>query len=295
MTMRRFGGALTRPLGGMRRVVVGPNGSVPEAGCVPTFETRRRKRLRLGGSLTGDWVASTESLSGSCVREEEARLLCFEKYGFVHKPLTMASWSDFLQELARFEFRWRLLPCVGGVTVLNIVERNCGDENVLCDLRTSCGSAPFAQFFECLGAFVQGTSEKRCIMFCDPNGLEQSLEIRAKRHLSPALGEGFEDEKPILPTLAQYDCRGTLVDLVLKDMKTDVLRPIISDISMQALNYAFLVSIPLFLRQADVGVRNTDLVSKEQMRHFRFAWCFLRRESMMTPVEIGELDTLLPP
>ncbi|KEG13044.1 hypothetical protein DQ04_01251170, partial [Trypanosoma grayi] len=166
---------------------------------------------------------------------------------------------------------------------------------VLCVLKGSSGCAPIAQFFECCGGLTQGSLNNSSVEFCDLDGKEYRFCVDAKKRIASKNALGPVWDEPILPILAQHNCRGTSVDVCVTETKTGVRTPLFSNISLQTFNYAFLTSIPAFLKRTDVGIRNVDFVSKEQMRHFRFAWCFLRRESLMTAVDMSELDTLLPP
>ncbi|RNF15501.1 uncharacterized protein Tco025E_05521 [Trypanosoma conorhini] len=227
--------------------------------------------------------------------ENEAKSICFESYGFLHKPFSFTHWSAFLQELRQIEFRWTLAPIAGGVIVFTALEHGGEGEKVLCQLRGSTGSAPIAEFFECCGTLTQGSCDKRSVRFIDLDGSEHVLRVVSKRQLAATNAATPISDEPILPVLSQYNCRGTSVDVSVIDSRTGVVTPLFHDLSLQTFNYAFLTSIPIFLKRGDVGIRNADFVSKEQMRHFRFAWCFLRRESMMTAVEMSELDLLLPP
>ncbi|KAF5226705.1 hypothetical protein ECC02_000206 [Trypanosoma cruzi] len=278
-----------------RFLIVGTRGIVPEIGFLPAFESRRRRRMRLGGENAKNDTETSGVPVVPAMDEYEAKSICFEKYGFIQKPLLVKNWSFFLQELRRIEFRWALSPNAGGVIVFTALEHGREGEKVLCNLKGSTGCAPIAEFFECCGGLIQGRCEKYFVKFLDPDGGEHVVKIVSKRQIAASDNVSPVFDEPILPVLAQHNCRGTSVEVSVTDSRTGVLTPVFNDISLQTFNYAFLTSIPVFLKRNDVGIRNADFVSKEQMRHFRFAWCFLRRESLMTAVEMSELDLLLPP
>ncbi|ORC91002.1 uncharacterized protein TM35_000074260 [Trypanosoma theileri] len=278
-----------------RFLVVGPKCGIPPVSSPPAFESRRRKRLRLGNEENSGLKRSSNSVIKSMMDENEAKSICFENHGFLQKPLIINHWSEFLQELRRIEFRWSLAPSAGGVIILTILEHGIDGEKVLCSLRGTSGCAPIAEFFECCGSFIQGSLSKYDTRFVDLDGGEFLLRVVATRRIPEGNTLDLIADKPILPVLAQYDCRGTSVDVSIVETKTGVQTLLFQNLSLQTFNYAFLTSVPIFLKRTDVGVRNVDFVSKEQMRHFRFAWCFLRRESMMTAVDMTELDSLLPP
>ncbi|KAG5473062.1 hypothetical protein CUR178_02978 [Leishmania enriettii] len=265
----------------LRHVVVGPSTTIPSATPTPQFG-RRRQRLQKGLS----------SLSFDVENDRDAKNICFERYGFVQKPMFLETWQAFLRELQRVELRWSLAPSAGGTLQLKIHDHFEPGDGLLCELKGAANrSAPLAEFFEACGSLSQGAVSKYEIRFFDGESCSVLL-IESKKRLGEST---FKDEPPIVPLLCQFDCRGTSVSLSVLDEKTLVRTPLFSDISIQALNYAFLTSLPLFLKRTDLGIRNADFVTKDQMRHFRYAWCFLRKESCMTPVELGELDALLPP
>ncbi|KAH9580112.1 hypothetical protein LSM04_008357 [Trypanosoma melophagium] len=278
-----------------RFLVVGAQGGIPSTSPPPAFESRRRKRLRLASGESSGLNGSRNSVVKSMMDENEAKSICFEKYGFLQKPLIMNLWSEFLQELRSIEFRWSLAPSAGGVIILTVLEHGIDGEKALCSLRGTSGCAPIAEFFECCGGFIQGSLSKHDTRFLDLDGTEYILRVVTTRRIPEGHAIDLVADEPILPVLAQYNCRGTSVDVSIVETKTGVETPLFQNLSLQSFNYAFLTSVPIFLKRTDVGVRNVDFVSKEQMRHFRFAWCFLRRESMMTAVDMTELDSLLPP
>ncbi|CAJ1010525.1 hypothetical protein Q4I28_005840 [Leishmania naiffi] len=204
----------------------------------------------------------------------------------------METWQEFLRELQRVELGWSLAPNAGGTLQLKIHDHLEPGDGVLCELKGGTNrSAPLAEFFEACGSMSQGTISRAEIQFFDEESCSVLL-IESKKRLGDT---PFKDEPPILPFFCQFNCRGTSVSLSVLDKKTLIRTPLFSDISIQTLNYAFMTSLPLFLKREDLGIRNVDFVTKDQMRHFRYAWCFLRKESWMTPVELGELDALLPP
>ncbi|KAG5498582.1 hypothetical protein JKF63_02868 [Porcisia hertigi] len=265
----------------LRHIVVGPSTTIPSAASPPQFG-RRRKRLQ----------KSMPPPAFDPANDEDAKNICFERYGFVQKPLFMETWQEFLRELQRVELVWSLVPSAGGTLQLKIHDHLEPGDGLLCELKgTANRSAPLAEFFEACGSVSQGSVSKGEIQFFDGDSCSVLL-IESKKRLGDVT---FKDDPPILPLLCQFNCRGTSVSLSVLDKKTSVRTPLFSDISIQTLNYAFLTSLPLFLKRTDLGIRNADFVTKDQMRHFRYAWCFLRKESWMTPVELGELDSLLPP
>lgn len=271
-----------------RFFLVGGQGQIPEVTSLPTFGSRRKRRMN--NSCEKSAVVSPLALD-----EEEAKSICFEKYGFLQKPLVMSFWSEFLRELRTIEFSWTLVPSPGGAIIFTASEHGTDGKKILCSLKGTTGCAPIAEFFECCGNLTQGICEKSSVRFFGPDGSGHVLEVVAKRRLSEGNVVDQTVDKPILPVLAQYNCRGTSVDVSVTEIRTSVVTSLFCDLSLQTFNYAFLTSIPVFLKRTDVGIRNVDFVSKDQMRHFRFAWCFLRRESLMTAVEMSELDLLLPP
>lgn len=272
---------IQKPLFAARNIVVGPRTSIPSATSTPQFG-RRRRRLR------------ERELVASCYVEndEDAKEICFSHYGFIQKPLYMATWQEFLRELRRFELQWSLAPGPGGIYQLKIYDHAEPGDGLLCELKgAGCSSAPIADVFEACGCITEGSINVGAVRFLE--GLSDStLRIESKKRLGETT---IADEKPILPGLTQHNCRGTSVNISVLDNKSRLVTPLFSDLSVQTLNYAFITSLPAFLKRTDVGIRNSDFVTKDQMRHFRFAWCFLRKESWMTPVEMGELDSLLPP
>lgn len=277
--MRRVVRPLLLPF--TRCIVVGPSATLPTASSTPDFG-RRRRRLR---SREEKSIYTMENDAG-------AKDACFERYGFVQKPMFMQTWQEFLRELQRVELGWSLTPSAGGTLKLKIYDHLEPGDGLLCELTGSASrSAPMADFFEACGSICQGAATQGEIQFLD-GPKRFVLQITSKKRF--ASGD-FKEEPPILPFTCQYNCRGTSVSLSVLDQETGVSTPLFSEISIQTLNYAFMTSLPVFLKRADIGVRNADFVTKEQMRHFRFAWCFLRKESWMTPVEMTELDCLLPP
>lgn len=265
----------------LRHVVVGPSTTIPSASSTPRFGRRRQRLQRNPSPPTFDTA-----------NDEDAKSICFERYGFVQKPLFLETWQEFLRELQRVELTWSLMPSAGGTLQLKIHDHFESGDGVLCELKGAANrSAPLAEFFEACGSMSQGAMSKAEIEFFDGENCSVLL-IESKKRLGEV---PFKDDPPILPLLCQFNCRGTSVSLSVLDKKTLLRTPLFSDISIQTLNYAFMTSLPVFLKRTDLGIRNADFVTKDQMRHFRYAWCFLRKESWMTPVEMGELDALLPP
>jgi hypothetical protein len=268
-----------RPLS--RCIVVGPSTTLPKTSNAPEFGRRRRRSQR-----------EAEKRVFDVENDDDAKNTCFARYGFVQKPMFMATWQEFLKELQRVELSWSLAPSAGGSLQLKILDHSEPGDGLLCELSGSTSrSAPMAEFFEACGTLSQGSASTGEIQFLDGEN-HSVLQLASTKRFAD---KDFKEEPPILPFTCQYNCRGTSVSLSVLDKRTNVLTPLFSDISIQTLNYAFMTALPIFLKRTDIGVRNADFVTKDQMRHFRFAWCFLRRESWMTPVDMTELDCLLPP
>ncbi|KAG8341331.1 hypothetical protein ERJ75_000716500 [Trypanosoma vivax] len=280
---------------GLRSVFVGSDISSRTPSPVPVFGRRRYQNSESNDSSVYRIENHSDHVLVSSEDESYAKKMCFEKYGFVQRPLVVKSWTEFLRELRRVELRWRLIPSFSGLIVLDIIEHTKDAETLLCSLKTSSSSTPIANFFDCCGKIIQGTTDKGIIPFPDPVCNGSILEIKSKRYIVPNEEKGILSEEPVSPVIAQYNCRGISVDLTVTDTATNIEKSIFTNLPMQVLTYAFLSSIPVFLKRTDSGVRNVDFVSKDQMRHFRFAWCFLRRESLLTAVDMSELDILLPP
>lgn len=277
--MRRLFIPSLRPL--TRCIVVGPSSALPKASSTPEFGRRRRRLQR-----------RAEKQALEVQNDDEAKNACFERYGFVQKPLFMASWQEFLKELQRVELGWSLAPSAGGTLRLKVIDHSEPGDGLLCELSGSTSrSAPMAEFFEVCGTLCQGSTAAGEVQFMDGDK-HSVLQIASKKRFPSS---ELKEEPPIIPFTSQFNCRGTSVSLSVLDKQTNVTTPLFSDISIQTLNYAFMTALPIFLKRSDIGVRNADFVTKDQMRHFRFAWCFLRRESWMTPVDMTELDCLLPP
>lgn len=263
--------------------MVGPSSSLPTTPSVPVFGKRRRAPKVVAP------VAEVDPAS-----EEDAKCLCFDKYSFVRKPSYMPTWTEFLRELRRVELRWALEPGARGVLVLRLYDHSEPGDGFLCEVKGD-GSrcSPIAEFLECCGTLTQGAEFSKEVPFLHRQS-HTVLRVESVRRLESSSG-AVPDEEPILHSMAQYNCRGTSVNVSLLDRRTGLRTPLYHNISLQTLNYALLTSIPVFLKRPDIGVRNADFVSKNQMDQFRFAWCFLRKETFMTPVDMGELDNLLPP
>lgn len=277
--MRRFVAPVAWPL--LRTAVVGPSTTIPRTSPTPDFGRRRRRLAR-----------RAEKQIFLQENDEDAKNACFERYGFVQKPLFMETWQEFLKELQRVELSWSLAPGANGTLHLKVYDHFEPGDGLLCELPGSTSrSAAIAEFFEACGSITQGGAAEADIHFLD-GGKHSVLQIASKKCF---VNSDIKDEPPILPFKCQYSSRCTSVSISVLDKQIGVTTPLFSDISLQTLNYAFMTSLPIFLKRPDIGVRNADFVTKDQMRHFRFAWCFLRKESWMTPVEMAELDTLLPP
>lgn len=295
-SMRRISfsvvGALVA-LGSRRTVLAGANTSLPQARVADVVLARSKERGRRAGSdeASASLVAEQE-VSAEC--EADAKHRCITMYDMIERPLCLPSWFAFMRQLQRFEMQWRLEPGVAGTYVLDLNDHTCTRKANVVQLRGSGGHCkPIADMFECCVHLVQGTHTEKIVLFDDGGGGRQLLRLSTKQFLP-------ENNRAAAPqhssrTLTQFNCRGTLVSLSLVDTTTRLVTSLFTDMAMQTFLYAFLTSLPIFLKRHDIGIRNAEFVSADQMRHFRFAWCFLRKEAFMTPLEMGELDNLIPP
>eukprot|EP00796_Vickermania_ingenoplastis_P005826 gene5826-4153_t len=270
-----------------RKVSVGPDeGVLPRHTKVPLFGRRRRKEKK-----ASDITISTATL----IDENEARDICRKNYGFFSKPVYMEKWGTFLSELKRAELSWSVIPVSGGGMTLKLIDHSHHANEVLHEFRgrNSTQSSPLADLFEACGSIVNGSRQEENVLF-NQKGFSEVLKLvpTEKEYMYPYIPP--EGELGI-PLLAKSECTRVSLDVLHLNSSNGVLTPLFRGLSFQAFCYAFLTSIPCFLKKTDVGVRNLDFVSQEQMTHFRYAWCYLRREAWMTPLEMEEFDALLPP
>lgn len=240
--------------------------------------------------------------------EDEAEVVCRARYGFLEKPPYLSYWSHFLAEIKRIEFRWSLTPGMGGVYHLRIVEHDADGEHELCHLVGDGKQChPIADMFEGISGILQGTFTSFSVPFISGanGGRPQNLVLEAKPQIvSPSASP---EEVAAMSAAANPQAATNRIGLMVQTAKTgyclDVYivekgstfrSPLFHDVSLQALFHAHLESIPLFLRRTDIGIPNHDFIPADQMTMFRFVWCFIRRECRMTPVELGELNHLLP-
>ncbi|CCW61719.1 unnamed protein product [Phytomonas sp. EM1] len=266
-----------------RQIMVGPSKGIPAISSVPRFGKRVASSPREPrGKLELD--------PGSELRAEA---ICKDSYGFLKKPLFMESWTEFQKELNRIELQWYLAPGSNGIITLKLFDHREQGDGLLCELKGEGSKCkPIADFFECCGSLLTGVSDTHTVPFINDSS-EFLLVANSERFIDSSHTTQSEDlakRHDLTYTIGL----GTMVNLSVIDQKTNIRTPLFHRISLLAFNYALLSSIPIFLKRNDIGVRNLDFVSKEQMQQFRFAWCFIRSRSSMTPVDVTELDCLLP-
>lgn len=286
---------------------VGTNSSIlpPTEAKAPEFGTTRRRRHRQVEREIRDKAVIEEVARAhkqpSQESEEDAETICRARYNFLDKPLYMRYWTPFLAELKRLEFRWMLTPGVGAVYHLDVVEHEAatGREVTLCKLRGNGNMClPLADIFDGLCGLLNGDFLSFSAQFFSPDR-KQYLVFEAVPRI-----ESNVDTSRVQPAqnvfgrdvpqfFAQTSRTGYCVNLSL--MENDVKTPLFHELSIMTICYAHLTSVPTFLHRTDIGIRNYDFLPPDQLKTFRFVWCFLRRECRMTPVEIGELDLLIPP
>ncbi|CCW67985.1 unnamed protein product [Phytomonas sp. Hart1] len=266
-----------------RQIIVGPSKGIPTISNVPRF----------GKHLTSSSREEQTTIEPDVGSELRAQAACKDSYGFLRKPLLMKSWTEFQKELQRIEFQWYLAPESGGIITLKVFDHSEPGNGFLCELKGNGSKCtPIADFFECCGSILTGNSESHTIYFINDTS-EFLLLVNSERFINShdrIKSEDLAKKEELMHTIGL----GTMVNLLIIDKKTNLRTPLFNKISLLTLNYAFLTSIPIFLKRNDVGVRNVDFVSKNQIHHFRFAWCFIRSRSSMTPIDITELDCLLP-
>lgn len=263
-----------------RWISVGTPGVHQSISKVPKFGKRRRQSKTL------------PALSTTNVSEEDAEVYCKGKCGFIEKPVFFPRWSEFYSDLRRIYLSWRLYPIANGGTDLRIFDRHENGNELLHTFRgsNSSTSSPIADLFEACGSIINGSLNEESIYFKN-NDLVEVLRITPQKMNSFSDHKEFKNNVTVLP---QSRCTSVALNITHVNVSNSVVSPLVTNISFQAFCFAFLNSIPDFLKRSDAGIKNIDFVSQEQMRHFRFAWCYLRREAWMTPVELGELDLLLP-
>lgn len=266
-----------------RSITVGSSEGLPTPIKAPVFGKRRRQ------------CRKTETNSDPIIvnlTEEDASTLCKNKYGFIQKPQYIERWAEFYSELQRIKMSWSLFPIASGGMDLKVFDRSDGVEPLhIFKGRNTNKSSPIADFFEACGAIVNGSLQEENIFFRQENTSE-ALRIKPSER---AILYPYHHTEHETPVMARSQCTRVSVDVSHINLSNGVVTPLFARISFQALCFAFLNSIPEFLKRTDIGVRNIDFVSRDQMNHFRFAWCYLRREAWMTPLELDEFDSLLPP
>jgi hypothetical protein len=281
--------------------------STSAAVSAPLFGTSRR-RARRETEKKAQEAAQIEALRAAREAplpevEAAARETVKEHYGFLMIPLYMEYWQHFLVELRRFEFHWQIGSPCGNVYRFMLIERTVGGENQLCVLRSDKRRANcLVEFFDAIGYFIVEGPQKRDIKFDDGSGNLQILRVTC----APSLGDynpsraeqdrvGWSvEERDARGDVAQSVRIGHFVDMELIDSATGSIKVLVKGLSLQTLAYLLMASIPPFLNRHDLGVRNMDFLPKEQIKMIRFTWCFFRREMRMTPVDIGELNEMLP-
>lgn len=252
---------------------------------VPHFGKRRREGRRRNRN-ENPW-----SLIAN-VSEVDAKFFCRSTCGFIAKPTYMKEWKFFFGDLKRIELCWSLIPSGSNEIHLKVCDR--AEEPS--ELHTFIGknfdkSSAIADLFEACGSIINGSKREESVYFSKDGSLEalrlQPVEMEAL----------FPPKEKDLSTfiIPQSRCTSVALNIAHVNASKGIVTPLFNDLSFQSFCFAFLNSIPVFLKRNDVGIRNIDFVSHEQMKHFRFAWCYLRREAWMTPLELGEFDLLLPP
>jgi hypothetical protein len=241
--------------------------------------------------------------------EDDAEVTCRARYGFLEKPPYIQHWSHFLAEIKRVEFRWSLAPGIGGVYHLRVMEHDADGEHELCHLIGDGKQChPIADMFEGISGILQGTFMSFSVPFISSavnSGKAQNLVFEAKPQVTSPCATEEENERqrsaadPIAATsrlkmMVQTAKTGYCIDVCLMEKDSPIKVPLFHDISLQALFHAHIESIPPFLRRTDIGIPNHDFLPAEQMTVFRFLWCFIRRECRMTPLELGDINHLLP-
>ncbi|CAD2218234.1 hypothetical protein AGDE_01696 [Angomonas deanei] len=200
----------------------------------------------------------------------------------------MPSWVQFLREIQRIEFRWFLEPAAGGTLKLQVYDHR-PDGGLAAEVK-GAGSLcqPIADMFNCCASLSSNNVSECEARFADL-GREHVMRFKALKRI----GE-VEEEPPIVTCMTRSGSKTVDLEISLVDKRTNANTVLFESISLLAVNNAFLSSLPPFLKRNDIGVRNYDFLVKDQVEAFRFGWVTLRRESYLTPIEVGELDLLLP-
>lgn len=269
----------------VRSVSVRPLTEVPPPLTkVPLFGKRRRtNRKKIESDELWKLTAS--------VSEEEAKVFCQESCGFIAKPAYMQDWRSFYSELKKVELCWSLIPACNGEIHLEVFDRS-EEPNLLHSFRgkNPNKSSSIADLFEAFGSIVNGSLQEENVFFTK-GGVSEALRIQPeKREMlfppdSKHLGGGIPPQSLSI---------SVALDIKHVNMSNCVVTPLFTGLSFQAFCFAFLNSIPAFLKRNDIGIKNIDFVSRDQMNHFRYGWTYLRREAWLSPLELGEFDLLLP-
>ncbi|CUG87498.1 Hypothetical protein, putative [Bodo saltans] len=288
---------------------IGRTNDVPQFGSGKKRVKREETRILQNKAVLEDHARRRRAPTQD--EEDDAEVVCRARYGFLEKPPYLQYWSHFLFEIKRIEFRWSLTPGIGGVYHLRIIEHDADGEHELCHLVGDGKQChPIADVFEGISGILQGTFLSFSVPFISStvnSGKPQNLVFEAKPQVSSSSSTITEEENerqrsaadPTAATarlnlMVQTAKTGYCLDVYIMEKDSPIKVPLFHDISLQALFHAHIESIPLFLRRTDIGIPNHDFFPADQMTVFRFLWCFIRRECRMTPVELGELNHLLP-
>ena len=294
-----------------RRSAVGGNISGSEATtttvAVPPFGTTRR-RARREMDVRAQEAAQLEALRAATEPpqpevEASSRATVRGHYGFLHRPLSMAYWHPLWLELRRYEFHWQLDSPCGNVYRFILIERTVDGESQKCVVRGDRRKInPIVDFFDALMYMIMEGAPVREVRFVDEAGCQMTLRFTCK----PSLGQYHEDvseEDKIGWTMEERNARldvaqtvklGHAIDIELVDGLSKKTTLLVKGLALQTLSYLLMTSIPSFLNRHDLGVKNLDFLPKDQLTMIRFTFCFFRREMRMTPLDIGELNELLP-
>lgn len=302
---------------------------VPEFGTQRRRHQRRQDR-QLREKAAIDALAHQQRIP-TPDEEDDAEVYCRSRFGFLERPLYMQTWFQFQQELLRYTMRWSLTPGIGGVYHLEILEHTVEGEQVLTSLQADGNKhAPIADMFEGLCGIIQGSMMSFSVPFSSvgmDRGRPKHLVVEAKGFLEsdaakaksatsssslkgtfdreyqmvspPASGVFLRQNDPSISQriFAQTSQTGLCLTYSVMETMSDgtFARTVLCrDLSLQTACHMHLQSIPIFLQRRDIGIPNWDFISKDQMRMFRFVWCYIRRECRMEPLEIADLDVLLP-
>lgn len=296
-----------------RRDAVGSTAFPVDHVSAPEFGTRRRRHQRASASELADKavIEGRKIAMGAPATqqtEDDAETLCRSRYGFFEKPPYLPYWSQFLAELRRYELRWSVSPGVGTEYHLDIVEFTATGESFLCRLHGDGSQCqPIADMFNGIGAVVQGVLSDFSVPFLSHRSRPQYLVFTSKPLLSAPSSTSSatasssseaprHHQHPDIPNFVFQSHRtGYAFSVCIMEQHSPIRTPLIHELSLQATTHMMLQSMPPFFRRTDIGVRNADLMPKDQIQAFRFLWCFLRRECRMVPMDMANLDDLLPP